>query len=298
MSASLTAPVLLALGGSFLFALGSATLQRAAQTVPDAEARGLRLILRLVRMPLWWLGLVADVAGYALQALALAVGSLLVVQPLVVTSLLFALPLAARWSGRRLRVSDGVWALVLVTSLAAFMVVGAPTSGGLSPGLAQWRAPGLLVAVLLAACFLGAGRRSSARKALLLGTAAGVLYGVLAALTKTLVDVFDHSGVLAALGVIVGSWQLWVLVAVSIAGTVIQQSAFQAGPLSASMPAVTVAEPVVAVGLGLAVYGDTLNMHGLRGLVIIVVGAAMAVATIMLAAASAEAAPAEIIVGP
>lgn len=289
MSAPLAAPVLLALGGSFLFALGSATLQRAAQTVPDDEARGLRLILRLVRMPLWWLGLAADVAGYALQALALAVGSLLVVQPLIVTSLLFALPLAARWSGRRLRVSDGVWAVVLVASLAVFMVVGEPTSGSVTPGLAQWQTPGLAIAAVLAACWLGAGRRSSTRKALLLGTAAGVFYGVLAALTKTLVDVFDHSGVLAALGVILGSWQLWALVAVSVAGTVVQQSAFQAGPLSASMPAVTVAEPIVAVALGLAVYGDTLDMRGPRGVVILLVGAGMVLATIMLATASAEA---------
>ena len=73
---------------------------------PGRPAGGLGLVSALARQPLWWAGSAADVAGYAAQAAALGLGSLLLVQPLLVTSLLFALPLGARWSGRTLRRAD------------------------------------------------------------------------------------------------------------------------------------------------------------------------------------------------
>lgn len=85
----------LALLAAVVLAVGSVAQQRSASLVPDASARGFRLVRALSRRPLWWLGIGGDLGGYVLQAAALAVGSLLLVQPLLVTSLLFALPLGA-----------------------------------------------------------------------------------------------------------------------------------------------------------------------------------------------------------
>ena len=119
----------LALVAAALFAVAAAAQQRAAAQVPDERARGLGLIRVLLRRPLWWVGTGGDLAGYAAQAAALGLGSLVLVQPLLVTTLLFALPLAAWWSGRRLSRADAAWALVLSAALALFVVVAEPTAG-------------------------------------------------------------------------------------------------------------------------------------------------------------------------
>jgi hypothetical protein len=91
----------LALLSSFLFALAAALQQREAATLDDAEAGSIRMLLVLVRRPLWLGGVLADTGGFVAVAAALAVGRLVVVQPLIVTVLLFALPLSARLTGRR-----------------------------------------------------------------------------------------------------------------------------------------------------------------------------------------------------
>src|SRR3954447_6312612 len=99
--------VALALAAAALFAVAAAAQQCSAAAVPDD--RSSQLVLTLVRRPLWWVGTLADVGGYVAQAAALGLGSLLLVQPLLVTGLLFALPLGARWAGRSLGRAELVW---------------------------------------------------------------------------------------------------------------------------------------------------------------------------------------------
>src|SRR2546421_10848278 len=118
-----------ALGAALLFAVASVLQQRAASEAPGKETLRPGLMWYLVRRPMWLLGYVADWGGFGLQALALGNGSLLVVQPLLVTGLLFSLPFAARWSGRRLGRDDWIAAIALCAGLAAFLSVGDPTGG-------------------------------------------------------------------------------------------------------------------------------------------------------------------------
>ncbi len=275
----------LALLAAVLFAVASAVQQRSAADVPDAG--GGRLVLALARSPRWWAGTLCDTAGFAAQAAALGLGSLLLVQPLLVTTLLVALPLGARWGGRRLRRSDWVWAALLVLALAVLAVVGEPTAGvdraGWRPWLPAWVVLGLLVGGCLAAA---AVRRGTAR-AVLLAVAAGVAYGVGAALTKGVVSLLDDG-----LPVLLTSWETWLLAAAMAGGTLLQQTAYQAGALEASLPAVTVGEPVVAVALGVGVLGERLRADGPEWALVAVLVVVMAVATAELARASArDAAP-------
>jgi drug/metabolite transporter (DMT)-like permease len=123
----------LALVAAVLFAVASAVQQGAAADVPPEQARGVRLLLVLLRRPRWWAGTGSDAAGYAAQAAALGLGSLLLVQPLLVTTLLFALPLSARWAQRPMRRSDWGWAVVLAGALAVFVVSGSPPPGWTGP---------------------------------------------------------------------------------------------------------------------------------------------------------------------
>ncbi|ADB74988.1 hypothetical protein Gobs01_00093 [Geodermatophilus obscurus DSM 43160] len=273
----------LALLAAVLFAVASAVQQRSAADVPDADARGARLLLALARRPRWWAGTLSDSAGFAAQAAALGLGSLLLVQPLLVTTLLVALPLGARWGGRRLRRSDWVWAALLVLALAVFAVVGEPTAGVDRAGWRSWLPAWIVLGLLVGGCLAGAAVRRGTARAVLLAVAAGVAYGVGAALIKGVVSRLDD-GLLALLT----SWETWLLAVALAGGTLLQQSAYQAGALEASLPAVTVGEPVVAVALGIGVLGERLRADGAEWVLIGVLVVVMAAATVALARAAAR----------
>ncbi|MEJ2886612.1 DMT family transporter [Actinomycetospora aeridis] len=276
----------LAVLAALLFAIASVAQRGAAADVPDDDARGGRLILRLVRSPRWWAGTVGDTGGFVVQAAALGVGSLLLVQPLLVTTVLFALPLEARLTGRRIGRSEIRWALVLVAALALFVVIGEPTAGVDRAPFAAWFPSLAVLVVVLLLCVLLAGRKRGPRRAALLAVATGLAYGLVAALTKSVVDALGD-GVLALLT----SWETWALVAAVLGGTLLQQSAFGAGPLAASLPAVTVGEPVVAAVLGIVVLGEQVRADGLEWALIGVLVVLMIAATAALSRSSAAAAP-------
>ncbi|MEU2348466.1 DMT family transporter [Modestobacter sp. NPDC049651] len=278
----------LALLAAALFAVAAAVQQRSAAEVRDEQARGLRLVLALARRPLWWAGAVSDTGGYVAQAAALGAGSLVLVQPLLVTTLLFALPLGAAWAGRRLRPRDWLCALLLAAALAVFVVAGQPSAGTDRAGLRDWLPTAVVLAVVLVGCLAGAATLRGTPRALLLAVATGIAYGVGAALTKGVVSTL-HAGPVAVLT----SWETYVLAAAMVGGTLLQQSAFQAGDLAASLPAITVGEPVVAVVIGTVVLHERLRADGAEWVLLAAVVVAMVVATGVLArSAAGPAAPA------
>ena len=129
--------IAVALVAALLFAVAFVMQQRAASEVPDDESLGLGLITRLVRRPIWLIGTAADTLGYVAQAVALGLASLVLVQPLLATSPLFALPLGAWWAKRRLRRSDAAWAVALTVGLAV-LVAGEPTDGVDRADVTDW----------------------------------------------------------------------------------------------------------------------------------------------------------------
>ena len=280
----------LALLAAALDAVASVAQQRAAFAVPDTEARGARLLVRLARNRDWLAGTVSNVGGYAAHAGALAVGSLLLVQPLLATTLLFALPLGARWAGRRLRAADRAWALLLAASLALFVLAAEPTRGLARAAPQQWLPAGLVLAAVLACCVSVAALLGGTARAVLHAVAAGVCYGALAALTKSAVSLVDDG-----LVTILTSWESYALAGVAAVAVLLQQSAFQAGDLDASLPAMTVAEPVVAVGLGIGVLHEQVRADGLEWLLITALVAVMVAATIALARSTARFEPSRMI---
>jgi drug/metabolite transporter (DMT)-like permease len=262
--------------------------QRAASEVPDDESPRGGLMRRLVRRPMWLAGVGADTAGFGVQAAALGLGSLVLVQPLLVTSLLFALPIGAVWGGRRLRVADWVWASVLTVGLAIFVVVGDPTEGAERASVRHWLVAAAVIVPLAAVCVLGSSRSRGVRRAVLLAIVAGVLYGVTAALTKSAVGLLGD-GIVDFLT----SWEPYALAVAAVAGTYANQAAFQAGRLEASLPAITVLEPVVAVVLGMTLLDEQVRAGGWRWLLIGIAAAGMLAASIALprAAATADVVP-------
>ncbi|MEV6320814.1 DMT family transporter [Nocardia sp. NPDC051787] len=245
------AAVLCALLAALLFAVAAVAQQRAAGAVPEGES----LVRSLLRNPRWWAGIVGDTGGYAMQVAALALGAVLLVQPILVSALVFALPLSARLSDRRVTSRTWAAALALTAALACFLLVGNPAAGNADAPLRDWLLPlGVLLGLIAAATAVGLGAADPAWRALLLGAASGSLYGLAAALTAYVTDLFEHG-----LGQVLGGWQTWALIAAGGTGVYLQQRAFQAGPLAASLPAVTIAEPLAAAFIGITVLEERLR---------------------------------------
>ncbi len=270
--------VLLALGAAFFIAVGDVMHQRTAHEVTDAEVGHLELFGTLLRDRTWWLGSLVAAAGFGLQAAALGFGSVLLVQALLVTSLLFALPINARLTRIRVSRFQWTWAALLAASVIVIVTVGNPTEGVSRASFETWS---LVLAVLgpaLVLCVVGAKFFPGPVGAVLLAVVSGALWGLFAVLTKGVVDRLDD-GVMALLRT--PETYAWVLVA--IAGTAWQQSAFRAGSLTASLPTMTVTEPVVGSILGVVVLGETLRPGEAGSVTLILAVVVMIIATVALA---------------
>jgi drug/metabolite transporter (DMT)-like permease len=267
-----------ALLSALAFAVAIVAQQRAAARISDECARSGQMIGQLIRSPQWVAGTAGNGAGYLLQALALAYGSLLVVQPLLVTSLLFALPLGARLAHARLPASVWVWGAVLAVALAVFVTTGNPNNGADRGSQHGWLLVAVVILPLTIGCGLAASRTSGAARASLLAITVGVLGGVLAVLTKAVVGLIRHGFVPT-----VSSWELYGLLVVGAAGIYLQQLSFQAGALQASLPIITVLEPLVAAVLGLSLLHEKLRVSGPRMMFLLTAVATMTLATVMLA---------------
>jgi len=269
---------LLALGAAFFIAIGDVIHQRTAHEVTDEPVSHIELFLRLLRDGQWWLGSIVAAVGFALQAAALGFGSVLLVQALLVTSLLFALPISARQSHRRVTRWEWTWAALLAAAVAVIVTVGNPTAGHSRASLETWTAVIAVLGPALVLCVVGAQIWSGPVSAVLLAVVSGALWGLFAVLTKGVVDRLDDG-----LWALLRTPELYVWVLVAIAGTSWQQSSFRAGALTATLPTMTVAEPVVGSVLGIVVLGETLRPGDAGWLTLIVAVVVMVVATVALA---------------
>ena len=277
----------LAVGAALMIGIGDVLQQRSAQQVTDKPVGTLALFRRLLRDRRWWAGSLVAGAGFGLQAAALGLASVVLVQALLVTSLLFALLISARVDRRKITRSQAIWAVLLVAAVTVVVTVGNPQAGNPRGSFATWTVVAAVMGPALILCVIGARLFSGSVSAMLLGLMSGALWGLFAVLTKGVVDQLDH-GIVALLRIP----ELYVWVVLAIAATAWEQSAFRAGPLTASLPAVTVSEPIVGSALGIAVLGETLstNRTGLVALGFSV--AIMAAATVALAQSQAAASPA------
>ncbi|MGW4364243.1 DMT family transporter [Nocardia takedensis] len=280
MSSHPAAAVVCALLAAALFAVAAVTQQRAAAAAPE----GAGFLGALARDPRWWAGVVGDAGGYAMQVAALALGSVLLVQPLLVSALIFALPLSARLNGRRIGPRTWASAAALTAALAVFLLVGDPTEGTATARADAWFAPLTCLLLVLAAAVALALRSADPRvRALLFGVVGGALFGVAAALTTGVTDEFARD-----VGATLTGWRLWALIVAGLTGLYLQQRAYQAGPLTASLPAVTIAEPLAAALIGITVLDERLRTDGWGYAVVAAAVIVMCATTIRLSLDQAE----------
>ena len=278
---------LLAIAAALMIGIGDVLQQRSAQQVTDKPVGTFALFGRLLRDRRWWAGSLVAGAGFGLQAAALGLGSVVLVQALLVTSLLFALLISAKVNHRRITRWQGIWAVLLAAAVTVVVTVGNPQAGNARGSLQAWAVVAAVMGPALILCLIGARIFSGSVTALLLGLMSGSLWGLFSVLTKGVVDQLDH-GILALLHIP----EVYVWAVLAIVATAWEQSAFRAGPLTASLPAVTVSEPIVGSVLGVTVLGETLNTNNVGLVALGVSVAVMAAATVALARSQAAAAQA------
>ena len=223
------------------------------------------------------------IANYALQAVALALGSVVLVTALQVTALLFALPIYAYLTKVRVTRREWAWAVLLAAALAVVVTVGNPDSGASRGSLATWFVVALVMGPPLVFCVLGARFWTGSVSAVLLAVVAGSSLALFAVLTKAVVEVV-RGGVVALL--LAPEFYFWL--AAALAGMIFQQSSYRAGSLNASLPTSVVAKPLIGSALGMVVLGETFDASG-PALVVVAVGVVLViVATFALARGEAE----------
>ncbi len=243
-----------ALAAAGSFALAAVLQQEASESVGEDKSLSVGILLALLRRPKWLAGGGFMLAGFGLQALALSYGPVALVQPIVVTELAFAIPFAIVRRHRRAGAREWAGVLCVMSGIALFLLAASPGRGIQEPPGTDWLLSLLPVAVVASSAVAVGSRTRGPTRAMFLGSAAGLSFGVLSVLTKALTHLLSTDVAKAFT-----TWQVYVTVAVGVVALVVSQSAYQAGPLAYSMPFVGVLEPFVAVMIGDTVLGEQVS---------------------------------------
>ena len=223
----------------------------------EADQNDPRFLLQILHKPIWLLGGSCQAIGWILQAFALDRGSLVVVQSLTALSLVVALPLGSWLTGQHVGQREVAGAALTMVGIVFFLSAGQPQGGTTHPSAATWWAASLTILALVL-ILAGVGRRwTGSANALTLGSAAGLAYGLQAAVTKTFVTEIG-SGVLG----LITSWSAYVLILSAITGFVLQQSVPKSGVLAPAMASSNSVTLFSSVILGVAVYGEKVSSAG------------------------------------
>jgi len=262
---------------AMLLGAGFVLQQHAAAQEPQDYFLRLRLILDLLRRRRWLLGFGIMITGQLLSAWCVGHLDLSLYEPLIATSLIFALALSVPLSHQRLRATELIGAVILSLGVAALSLPREPGTPHVSFGsFADWPAAAG-IAVVAYICIHAGHRRCGPTRATLTGVGAGLVFGISDALTRRTVQILDahsFSGLLT-------NWAPYCLVAAALIANWLMQNAFNAAPLHSSLPAITAAEPLAGILLGVVVFGDNIDISPVilavqaAGIVALVVGVIM-----------------------
>ena len=246
----------LTLLAALLIGTGFVLQQNAAQREPASRFLSLRLMTDLLREPRWLGGIACMVGGQVLAAWSIGNLSLAFVEPLLTTNLVFALLLAVPIAKASLRFWEIFGAVVLCTGVALLSAARSAQPIGLSFGsIDHWPAAAVIAGIAFAA--VHAGRKHPGRlRAMLTGVGAGLVFGIQDALTRQTLEILSSSGV----GAMFTTWAPYALVGAGATGIWLMQSAFNSGPLTLSLPAISAGEPLVGILLGVLVFGDRIQI--------------------------------------
>lgn len=234
----------------------SNVLQRKAnKEEPPELSMSPRLIIDLVHRPAWLAGLVTVTLSFVLMAVALSLGRLAAVQPIVVLELPLTLVGASWVLGATLSKREWIASVVMSVGLAGLIASLDPQAGnnGAAPDF-DWAVASILTAAAVAGVvFYGLRTGHQGRRAAFLGVATGMTFGFTAAFMKGMTEAFRQGGLVGGLT----AWQTYVMVLCGLAGMYFMQNAVHAGRLIVAQPGITLADPVVAIVWGVVVFHES-----------------------------------------
>jgi drug/metabolite transporter (DMT)-like permease len=271
--------IAITLVAAMLLGVGWVLQQYAAEQAPNSYFLRLRLIVDLLHRRRWLLGLAVMISGQLLSAWSVGHLDLTLYEPLLASSLIFALALAVPLSHQRLKAAEMLGAVILAGGVAALSLSRSPGTPSASFGsFSDW--PAAAGIAVVAYCFIHAGHlRCGQARATLTGIGTGLVMGISDALTRRSVQILDAHSFAGLLT----SWPPYCLLAAALIGMWLMQNSFNAAPLHASLPGITAAEPVAGILLGVVVFGDRINIS--PGMLALQAGgiAALVVGVVMVA---------------
>jgi drug/metabolite transporter (DMT)-like permease len=218
------------------------------------------LIAYAVRRKVWLLGCLGLVAGFLLQAFALHVGRLTIVQPILTLELPFLVAILAFWFRNPLRWQEWTGALVATAGLGLFLALAVPSGGNLVPGLREWGVAALAIIMATALTVALAQTGRPAWRAAMFGASAAIMFAFTAALIKQVTAEFNFTPT-----AFLTHWHVYAMAITGLLAVFLAQNAFHAGPVTASQAALVIVDPLASMAIGVALFGDTIHTEGPRG---------------------------------
>ena len=250
----------LALTAALANALTSILQRMGVEDAPEDTTMRLSLLTHALRRGVWLAGFAVMVGSFVCQAVALHLGDLSQVQPILTTELLLLVVILAVWFRFRITSREWVGAFATAGGLAGFLIAADPTAGGEAPSNLGWLITGSVCAGVVVLAVLAALRGPRWWRAAMFGTAGAVGFAFTAALIKSVGDV-----VAADWTHIYAHWQTYALAACGLASVFLAQNAFHAGPIAASQTALVMVDPLASLAIGIGLFSDDLRTAGIYG---------------------------------
>jgi hypothetical protein len=235
-----------------LFNAVNVTTQHIASTSDPKKSKGWRLVVYLFSSPLWLLGWVALAGAFVFQAFALHQGQMSVVQPLLVTELVFVLVLRRGVIHQAIRPMTWWAAGLTCVMLALFVAMSEPQGGNNFPSSHAWVVATTVTVGAAAVLAILGTRGSPVRRAALLGSSMAIMWALVATFIKTTTQTFTQYGIAGMFT----HWPVYALAAGGLGAEILNQAALHVGPLSTSQPFLVIVDPIVSIALSVWIFEE------------------------------------------
>jgi drug/metabolite transporter (DMT)-like permease len=241
-------------------ALTSLLQRMGVEDAPKDSTLKLSLLTHALKRGVWLLGFAFMVGSFVMQAVALHLGNLSVVQPILTTELLFLVVLLATWFRFRIGLREWLGCVAAAGGLAGFLIFAQPGGGNLSPSNLGWAVAGSICGGVVVLAVLLALRGPRWWRAAMFGAAGAVGFAFTAALVKRVGDYVTADWTQMFL-----HWQTYALAVCGVGSVFLAQNAFHAGPIAASQTALVLVDPLASMAIGIGLFGDNLRTAGAYG---------------------------------
>jgi drug/metabolite transporter (DMT)-like permease len=252
--------VILALGAALANALTSVFQRMGVEDAPEDATLRLSLLTHALRRGIWLLGFALMIASFLLQAVALHLGRLSEVQPILTTELIFLVLVLGIWFGFAIGPREWLGVIATAGGLAGFLYFAHPEEGNATPPTWEWVVAGAACSAAMLVAVLLALRGPRWWRAAMFGTAAAISFAFTAALTKVVAGIVASNWT-----TLYRHWQTYGLIVFGVLAVFLAQNAYHAGPIVASQSSIVLVDPLASILIGVGLFGDNLRTSGFWG---------------------------------